>query len=160
MEALRRRQILIGALLLLVLGAGVSTALLLRAETPIYAAATDSRLRLEGSQVSLPWRLLSSEGAVLRIEMLYGGCIASIGARADESVAGEVFIVALGENREVPGQGCLAQYSRDRVGVALRERLDDRRLIHAFISPEWDGPREWDEKGNEVLSLDFFAPRR
>lgn len=109
----------------------------------VFTTENDRRMpQLSAKEISVPWRLVSSRDATLRVEMLAGGCFALDRVEANESTPGEIFIIAIDRDISRPGVICTTNLDAAEREVTLKSPRAGRRLIHAPISPAWNGPQK------------------
>lgn len=100
----------------------------------------------------MPWKLIDvEEDRLLVIVALEGGCAPFNHLEVDESKEGKVLVTALAKittpspnaDPEKP-RGCAGYIGYKYPTYELKSPLGSRELVHAPISPEWDGPKTID----------------
>lgn len=90
--------------------------------------------------ISVPWRLAGVDGVLLEIRVAGAGCVSFQNLDVAET-ATTVTIKATALKETRPGTFCSQEITTEQAPQALEKPLGKRKLVHAPISPEWDGPK-------------------
>ena len=111
------------------------------AGTPAAPIASPARAETTATElISVPWRLAGVEGVRLEIRVAGAGCVSFQNLDVTET-ATKVTIAAQAVKDTSPGTFCSQEVTTEQAPQALDKPLGKRKLVHAPISEEWDGPK-------------------
>lgn len=85
-----------------------------------------------------PWTLERVQGRTLVIRVDEGGCLVAAPTLSETSA--EVIVASALTDTSKPGVICNAVLTSRTMEVRLQEPLGKRRLLHAYVDPDWLGP--------------------
>jgi hypothetical protein len=91
--------------------------------------------------ISVPWRLAAVDGKRLELKVAGAGCVSFQDLTVTESPK-KVTIRANAVTEAAEGTFCSQEVTTEDVPRALTKPLGDRALVHAPVSPAWDGPKD------------------
>jgi len=115
------------------------------------ASKTDHRmLRLAPDELSVPWRMVASQGTVIAVEVMAGGCVHFGRVFVDTSSPGELFVAAIDTDLGGPDVKCTSELRIVPFSTRIDSPVEGRRLIHAAVSSAWRGPKSWLGEAKDV----------
>lgn len=107
------------------------------------AAVASPAVASAPTPISVPWRLAGVDGVLLEVRVAGGGCVSFQNLDVAET-ATTVTIKATALKETRPGTFCSQEITTEQAPQSLDSPLGRRKLVHAPISPEWDGPQKLD----------------